>query len=166
MWPSKPKESTYLPVETSESGSEVEYGKELKTKRRHILSWTHLLMMCLFGALGLIVGFVLGELVQDKGFIARLRASSTQFSKCSSPTIRKEWRSLSAIEKEDYLTAVKCLTIKQSKLSKVKGDTLYNDFPYLHTTIGGYCEYRENYPKARRHFWPGTGCFFIIMNQN
>ena len=143
MWPFKPKEPIYLAVEPSETGCEVECEKQQKTQRRTIASWTHVLTICFIGAFCLIVGFALGELIQDNGFLARFRASSTKSAKCSSPTIRKEWRSLSALEKESYLTAVKCLTTKQSKLSKVKGDTLYNDFPYLHTTIGGYCEYRK-----------------------
>jgi hypothetical protein len=143
MWLFKPKESTYLAVESSETGSELEYGKEPKAEQRRVSPWTHLVTLFFVGALCLIVGFICGELIQDNGLIAQFRATATKFSKCSSPKIRKEWRSLSAMEKEDYVTAVQCLTTKQSKLSKVKGDTLYNDFPYLHTTIGGYCKYKE-----------------------
>jgi hypothetical protein len=146
MWPFKPNETAYLAVESSDTGSEVGHKKEQKTRRKNIASWTQLLTLCVVGALCLFIGFAFGELIKSNVFLARLRATSTKYSKCSNPTTRKEWRSLSELEKGDYITAVKCMTVTQSKLSEVKGDTLYNDFPYLHTTVGGYGRYREEDP--------------------
>jgi hypothetical protein len=49
---------------------------------------------------------------------------------CQQPSTRREWRTLNEIEKTDYLTAVKCLATKPSKLQN-KG-TLYDDFPWVH----------------------------------
>lgn len=144
MWPFKPKETTYLAVESSESSSELEFGKTRKLQKQNISLYTYLLTAFFAGALCLILGFVGGQFIQDNGLVSKLRTNSQiQPTSCRSITTRKEWRSLSTAEKEDYVTAVQCLTTKQSKLSIEKGDTLYNDFPYLHTTIGGYCECQE-----------------------
>jgi hypothetical protein len=146
MWPFKPNETAYLAVESSETGSEVDHEKDQRPRRKHIASWKQLFTLCVVGALCLVIGFAFSELIQSNVFLARLRATSTKSAKCSNPAFRKEWRSLSELEKGDYINAVKCMTVMQSKLSKVKGDTLYNDFPYLHTTVGGYGEYREEDP--------------------
>lgn len=57
--------------------------------------------------------------------------SSTQ---CQNPSIRREWRTLSTSEKLDYLDAVVCLTKTPSVLGL--NQTLFDDFPFIHTTIG------------------------------
>jgi len=141
MWPIKSKTSTYQAVEASESGSELEYEQLRKFHRRSVPLRTHLLILFFLSSVCLTVGFICGEYIQDNGLIAKFKATSTKSSKCRNPEMRKEWRSLSISEKLEYINAVQCLTSKQSKLSSQPGDTLYNDFPYLHTTIGGYCEY-------------------------
>ena len=56
---------------------------------------------------------------------------------CTNPTTRREWRSLSRVEKHDYLDAVQCLRKTNSRLGM--NQTLYDDFPWIHTQIGGYC---------------------------
>jgi tyrosinase len=49
---------------------------------------------------------------------------------CVNPTIRREWRTLSASEKTTYITAVQCLTTKPSRVRN--NGTLYDDFPWVH----------------------------------
>lgn len=49
---------------------------------------------------------------------------------CQRPTIRREWRTLSEPEKLNYITAVKCLATKPSKLRNT--GTLYDDFAWVH----------------------------------
>ena len=49
---------------------------------------------------------------------------------CQRPTTRREWRTLSKPERMDYVTAVKCLATKPSKLRN--NGTLYDDFPWVH----------------------------------
>ena len=61
--------------------------------------------------------------------------------RCSSPGIRHEWRSLSRSQQEAYITAVKCLKRKPSRLNL--NQTLYDDFPYIHASIGEYCKFHE-----------------------
>ena len=56
---------------------------------------------------------------------------------CPDPPIRREWRSLSGDEKQDYLLAVQCLRETPSRLGL--NQSLYDDFPYVHIRVGGYC---------------------------
>ena len=56
---------------------------------------------------------------------------------CPNPPTRREWRSLSRDEKQDYLLAVQCLRETPSRLGL--NQSLYDDFPYVHIRVGGYC---------------------------
>ena len=53
---------------------------------------------------------------------------------CQTLAVRHEWRSLSKKEKGAYLEAVQCLRTVPSRLGL--NQTLYDDFPYLHTRTG------------------------------
>lgn len=81
-------------------------------------------------------GFLCGEFIQDKGLISKL--NQAQNSRCQAPSIRREWRSLSSDEKTDYISAVRCLLSKPSKVTA--GTSLYHDFPRLHSVVGGDCK--------------------------
>jgi hypothetical protein len=49
---------------------------------------------------------------------------------------RREWRTLTMLQKHDYIAAVRCLKITPSRLAL--NHTLYDDFPYIHYHIGEY----------------------------
>ena len=53
---------------------------------------------------------------------------------CQSPSVRREWRTLSVQEKQAYLDAVSCLRARPSRLGL--NQSLYEDFPYFHTRKG------------------------------
>jgi hypothetical protein len=57
-------------------------------------------------------------------------------SKCDSVSKRREWRTLTMPQKYEYLSAVQCLKTRPSKLGL--DHTLYDDFPYIHSRVGGY----------------------------
>lgn len=57
---------------------------------------------------------------------------------CTNPVIRREWRSLSNAEKSDYIGAVQCLRSSPSRSGL--NQTLYDDFPYVHSRNGEACE--------------------------
>lgn len=63
--------------------------------------------------------------------------SSPSVSADEVPT-RREWRTLSFSEKDDYIQAVRCLSKTQSALGL--NQTLYDDFPWVHHRVGGYCK--------------------------
>ncbi|KAK0620103.1 monooxygenase [Immersiella caudata] len=52
---------------------------------------------------------------------------------CTNPKVRKEWSKATAAERSSYISAVKCLTTKPSKLGK--NHRLFDDFVYLHFTV-------------------------------
>ena len=55
---------------------------------------------------------------------------------CVRPAIRREWRTLSETDQQEYITAVQCLATKPSKLRN--NGTLYDDFPQVHKTLSAY----------------------------
>ena len=55
---------------------------------------------------------------------------------CVQPAVRREWRTLSELEQQDYIAAVQCLTTKPSKLRN--NGTLYDDFPWIHKSTSTY----------------------------
>ena len=80
-------------------------------------------------------GFAGGILVKQN--YASKPLSSTA---CTNPVIRREWRYLSDTEKSDYIEAVQCLRSSPSRLGL--NQTLYDDFPYVHSRNGEACELR------------------------
>ncbi|KDN64771.1 hypothetical protein CSUB01_08546 [Colletotrichum sublineola] len=57
-------------------------------------------------------------------------SGSSQQHRCQDPYFRKEWRSLSKKEKQDYLEAAKCLAHTPSILTG--NGTIHDDFAYVH----------------------------------
>ena len=74
------------------------------------------------------------------GFLARSKIDSKALvsTACKNPVIRREWRALSDEEKSDYIAAVQCLRSSPSRLGL--NQTLYDDFPYVHSRNGEACE--------------------------
>ena len=55
---------------------------------------------------------------------------------CEKVSTRREWRTLTMLEKHEYLASVQCLKTQPSKLGL--NHTLYDDFPWIHSRIGEY----------------------------
>ena len=53
---------------------------------------------------------------------------------CQNPEWRREWRSLSSTEKQNYITAIQCLLTIPSIVGL--NQTLYDDFPWIHNHVG------------------------------
>ncbi|OKL58516.1 hypothetical protein UA08_06306 [Talaromyces atroroseus] len=54
---------------------------------------------------------------------------------CQTPTVRLEWRSLSLEARENYITAIQCLSKRPSRLGL--NTTRYDDFVYSHLNVSG-----------------------------
>ena len=80
-----------------------------------------------------VLGFGGGILVKQK-----IASKSLLSPTCTDPVIRREWRGLSNAEKSDYIAAVQCLRNSPSRLGL--NQTLYDDFPYVHSRNGEACE--------------------------
>ena len=83
--------------------------------------------------IGILLGFGAVVLFQHKRDSRALASTA-----CTKPTIRREWRDLSDTEKSDYIEAVQCLRSSPSRLGL--NQTLYDDFPYVHSRNGEACE--------------------------
>ena len=81
-----------------------------------------------------ILGFLGGILVNQTIHFKPSLSSIT----CTKPVIRREWRDLSDAEKSDYIEAVQCLRNSPSRLGL--NQTLYDDFPYVHSRNGEACK--------------------------
>ena len=84
-------------------------------------------------SMGLCVLFLLGT---STGIFlyTLLRASSSISVRCESPRTRREWRTLSTVDKLSYIGSIKCLQDLPSSLET--GGSLYDDFPYIHPAVG------------------------------
>ena len=104
-------------------------------ERKRKSSFRHYLRILLIATSCLALGFTSGALIRyhDSG----IRSSASFSSKCTNPPTRREWRSLSGLEKKNYIDAVQCLRRTPSKLGL--NQTLYDDFPYVHSRVGSYC---------------------------
>ena len=60
----------------------------------------------------------------------RLVVSARPSLFCQQAPIRREWRTLTTGEQQNYVRAVRCLATKPSKLNE--NGTLYDDFPWVH----------------------------------
>lgn len=71
---------------------------------------------------------------------------------CTSPGQRREWRSLSTAEQEEYISAVKCLATKPSRLNLTS--TLYDDFPYVHNELNSNSQSTLFHPQVLQDHLP------------
>ena len=69
---------------------------------------------------------------------------------CQTPTLRREWRSLPAAEKRDYIRAVRCLKTVPSQL--YLNHSLYDDFPWIHINYGKYSHDAAPFLAWHRYF--------------
>lgn len=69
---------------------------------------------------------------------------------CRHPTIRREWRNLNRSEKIEYITAVSCLRALPSRLGL--NQTLYDDFPLIHSHNGNYSHKTVTFIAWHRYF--------------
>jgi hypothetical protein len=144
MWLLNHAQAKYVTVSTSDGGETFGAENETENKYRHLERplWSLPISICLIALFCLAIGFTGGELLQDNGLIAKLTAPMV--SNCKNPTTRKEWRSLSGDEKNEYISAVRCLLTKPSKVRTT--GVLYDDFPYVHSRIGSYCKQYLQFP--------------------
>ncbi|KAI9683473.1 MAG: hypothetical protein M1822_006013 [Bathelium mastoideum] len=87
-----------------------------------------------------VVGFLVGVLWQSQSLFVSKSPTTAEpaVTSCKHPVVRREWRSLSVDQKRDYSRAVNCLRETPSRLGL--NQSLYDDFPYVHSRIGEYCK--------------------------
>ena len=71
-------------------------------------------------------------------------------STCRGASLRREWRSLSMSEKHQYIDAVNCLRDQPSAIGL--NQSLYDDFPYIHSRVGQYSHDSAAFIAWHRYF--------------
>jgi hypothetical protein len=63
----------------------------------------------------------------------------TPWKACKEPAFRQEWRTLTASQRRDYISAVQCL---QSQLSRIGlPHSLHDEFTWIHSRLGNFSTY-------------------------
>ena len=126
--------AAYAPVVDLDCNAEIVdsivHHSVTSTHRRTIL---HLSLALCAIVLCVGLGFGSGILVKQK-----VDFESLALRPCMDPVIRREWRDLNDAEKGEYIAAVQCLRRSPSRLGL--NQTLYDDFPYVHSRNGEACE--------------------------
>ncbi|KAF4551773.1 Tyrosinase-like protein 3 [Elsinoe fawcettii] len=69
---------------------------------------------------------------------------------CASPVKRKEWRTLTSSEQQNYLSSVLCLKTKPSRIGL--SSPLYDDFPYAHNALNNEIHFVASFLPWHRYF--------------
>ncbi|MCJ1241386.1 hypothetical protein MMC14_009391 [Varicellaria rhodocarpa] len=146
----------YSILRSSECDTECAYGEtSLKTNsgiRSSPQQFYFKLIICLLLiAIALISGvFVFEALPRSKPLSSHTEAATPHNSKCTTPSIRKEWRSLTKAEKHSYFNAIHCLRDLPSAIHR--NHSHYDDFPYVHMHFGNITHDTAGFLPWHRYF--------------
>ena len=68
---------------------------------------------------------------------------------CQDSHVRREWRTLTSLEKDEYISAVQCL---RTRPATIADGSLYDDFPYTHKQFGSYSHKSAAFLPWHRYF--------------
>ncbi len=122
-WLQSTSEPKYAVLENSRSASD-EQSRHASSR----IKWS-LAILSSFTTVGLIAVFFL---------VAKVDLVSPVSNFCTDPPIRREWRSLTAKERDDFVQAIKCIAGTQSFWKPNR--TIYDDIAILHGGVGNLCE--------------------------
>lgn len=94
------------------------------------------------------ISYLILSLVAAPAFLIVFRASPSppgavhhsQTELCDTPSMRKEWRTLTPPEQQSYISAVQCLMDKPPRMVVHHGDnrtSRYDEFVHAHAVVGG-----------------------------
>jgi hypothetical protein len=90
-------------------------------------NWVSLAVYFFICSSSLLIGFLGGTAFERP---QQVIPGGRDGSVCESPPVRREWRSLSTQEKDDYIDSVLCLSTKPSRMGM--NQSLYDDFSWTH----------------------------------
>ena len=103
--------------------------KNSRQQRALLIFVTSLAVICLGTAIFTILLLYRGFPIDT----VNLNASKSTAA-CPDPGWRREWRSLSKVEKQNYISSVQCLMKSPSVVGL--NQSLYDDFPWIHNHVG------------------------------
>ena len=133
--------------EGDEGGKESYSRRHLHFRRLTFVSGCLVLIACISL---LVAGFAGGLFISRNLLTSSQTTLKSSNPACTSPAIRKEWRSLNATEKHAYTDAVQCL----HELPSIFGpnQTHYDDFPYVHMHFGNITHDTAGFLPWHRYF--------------
>ncbi|KAK3644027.1 hypothetical protein LTR56_009879 [Elasticomyces elasticus] len=148
MWPFKSSEQQYDAVANDE--------EELKTtqsdRKRKVIGpttvWVGILLVMAAVAVGELV-FRSPHASPDVPAQERLDESPNEEAKCPQ---RREWRTLTAAEQQEYISAVLCLRTQPSTLTPDSNKTAYDDYPWIHSHVGYFTHNSAPFLPWHRYF--------------
>ena len=125
-----------------ENSYDDEKEENLITQNRKKFRACSLLTLAI-GILCCVLAFIGGWVANNLGIVSSIHSLEPLKTAvfCKNPSVRREWRTLSHRQKHEYLRAVQCLSTTDSSLKL--NQTLHDDFPWIHSRIGNYCENKQ-----------------------
>ena len=136
MYPFSRSKTSYSRIDDGdyEEGEKLRLGGDAMPRSNHVIIRTGFFSVVMITILFL--SSIISTWVALLGFrqMASLEVPRTHSSGpawvCQRPETRREWRMLTAPERQDYVTSVRCLADKPSKLRN--NGTLADDFAWIH----------------------------------
>ncbi|KJX99738.1 tyrosinase tyrosinase: common central domain protein [Zymoseptoria brevis] len=146
----------YSPASTIDPDDvEHQHEPETRTVRTDTAAqrWTHWQKLAIF----LVIFGLVSLEVWEHAIPSHPSHRSLSQSPCQSIAIRREWRALTADERDDFVRSVKCLSTVPSRW--MHNGTVYDDFAYLHGSIGKWCHHSASFLPWHRwtlHIWEAS----------
>ncbi|KAK5737665.1 hypothetical protein LTR17_006527 [Elasticomyces elasticus] len=148
MWPFKSSEQRYDAVADDE--------EELKTtqsdRSRKVIGpgtvWVGILLVMVVVGVGELL-FRGSSSSPDVPAQDQLNEPPSEQGKCPQ---RREWRTLTAADQQDYISAVLCLRTQPSRLTPDSNKTAYDDYPWIHSHVGYFTHNSAPFLPWHRYF--------------
>lgn len=115
--------------EYDQEQGEKHHSKAGPLRRRSRSRVTEFGICICFCIISLVIGFSGGK-ITGSAVATSSGQEPSNTTTCTKPAIRREWRSLSIAERDEYIDSVFCLRSKPSKLNA--NQTRYDDFAFIH----------------------------------
>jgi tyrosinase len=152
MWPWSWEKHEYVPVASEEVESEAARRESAARGRSASRKRSFAGLVAIIGLLLILValGFAIVYFILSGSPVENEDDLSTSEGKTACPK-RHEWRSLSSEDQQDYISAVLCLRSQPSVLAPSK-QTLYDDFPWIHSRVGYFTHNSAPFLPWHRYF--------------
>jgi len=159
MWPSKDWRQRYEAVVTEDGEVKDRQAQNSLRKKDQRWLWIEIGLGC---TLLLLSGFAYFGFAYSALYLRTSQAlgsehqasrlSNSSATKTSNCPRRREWRTLTVEEQQDYLSAILCLRTQPSALTPNSNKTAYDDFPWIHSHVGYYTHNSAPFLPWHRYF--------------
>lgn len=123
---------------TAREYQDLPFQPKKKSAMRRAGSFVFYCILLLIGALAVFKAWDFVVTLEDTLEALEMDGGARQPAKCTTPSIRRSWTTLSDGEKLEYINAVNCLATRPSYINS--NSTVYDDFSYMHILHGNMSE--------------------------